>query len=308
MSSAHTSGDLPRQTLTMDISRSQDFVVLESQRIITMNTTSIVDFSLALSSSTTESTDSETSETRTVTVRNEAAFPAGFILLPTLPTFHPLNIPDLVRISIYQSSLRVAAETGSHTFVIPLPGTKNEPTIFAITGCDRQAAKEGRVLYCSDVVVLKAGLEAVEEGASSCRMTMPEGYEPCFVKDRADIKASSTPGSKLGGSWVSIQVDNSFRYPAPDGPFVGIGAPNPYNNSREIIPLCTWSAKPGHRYIFRADYRQWRMMQGLGKPGAIMVEVPDEKSTVFTFPDEKDEKLELIHGMDGTFSLPEREL
>jgi hypothetical protein len=54
-----------------------------------------------------------------------------------------------------------------------------------------------------------------------------------------------------------------------DKPFIGIGAPDPYN-PHNIIPVCTWLAEPGTLYVLKPKMNVWRVAQRAAKSGDII--------------------------------------
>jgi len=252
-------------------------------------------------------TDTAVTTTRTLTVRNFSSRPQSFVLLASPPAFVPLAVPSVTRHCVYQASLLVAAETGSHTFVIPVPGgqpdsdgiTTASGPIYAVTGCARQKPESGVRLFVSDVHALQEG-DGVGPG-ERCGMTMPEGYEAAFSKAKmAKDPDDDDPIANTKGI-VGIETDNSFDSTHQGHPFLGLGAPNPYN-VREIVPILTWDAVPGNTYLLRPNLHTWILARSTGEKGSIFEPTEGTGSVAVTFST-VESAVEAIFEKDGTFTL-----
>ncbi|OIW27827.1 hypothetical protein CONLIGDRAFT_682842 [Coniochaeta ligniaria NRRL 30616] len=244
---------------------------------------------------------------RTLTVRNYSSRPQSFVLLASPPTFAPLAVPDVVRHCVYQASLLVAPETGSHTFIIPLlggqpslegTGTASGP-VYAITGCARQKPDPGVTLFVSDVQTLQEG-DGVGPG-ERCRMTMPDGFEAAFSKQKMPADPDDEDPVVNSKGTVGIETDNSFDSTNPGYPFVGLGAPNPYN-PREIVPAVTWDAVPGNAYLVRPNLHTWIVARDTAEKGSIYDFAQSTKVETVSFT-AGDVAAEVIFEKDGTFTL-----
>lgn len=244
---------------------------------------------------------------RTLTVRNYSSRPQAFVLLANSPAFAPLAVPDSVRHCVYQSSLLVAAETGSHTFVIPVLGGHPDldgvgaaaGPIYAVTGCARQKPQAGVKLFVSDVHTLQEG-DGVGPG-ERCGMTMPEGYEACFSKKKMPKDPDDDDAIANSKGTVGIETDNSFDAANPGCPFIGLGAPNPYN-TREMVPIVTWDAVPGNTYLLQPRLHTWIVARDTAETGAVFELTEGTRSVGVTFTGSY-ASAEVIFEKDGTFKL-----
>lgn len=171
----------------------------------------------------------------TLMVRNRSSLAQPFLVFPALPSFGKFSVPEEVLTSTYQASLAVAPETGSTTFVFPssMAGIHNaeKPAgslVYAITGRAHAKMAPGLRLFATDYRALHPEAKGDLE-QSSCLMTMPDGFEPSFVKLGAE---GSTNANNFGDSMnemvvemvdsqrspagtIRISVDDSFSYPGP---------------------------------------------------------------------------------------------
>ncbi|KAB5583394.1 hypothetical protein GE09DRAFT_1247715 [Coniochaeta sp. 2T2.1] len=244
---------------------------------------------------------------RTLTVRNYSGRPQSFIILTSPPAFAPLSVPDVVRHCDYQASLLVAAETGSHTFILPVLGgqpgaddtvSKSGP-VYAVTGCARQKPEAGVPLFVSDVHTLQEG-DGVGPG-ERCVMTMPEGYEAAFFKGKMPKDLDDDDPVANSKGTVGIETDNTFDSTHPGYPFVGLGAPNPYN-PREIVPLVTWDAVPGNAYLIRPNLHTWIVARDTAEKGSIFDLTQSAKTQTVSFA-AGEVAAEVIFEKNGTFTL-----
>ncbi|KAB5585730.1 hypothetical protein GE09DRAFT_35641 [Coniochaeta sp. 2T2.1] len=244
---------------------------------------------------------------RTLTVRNYSRRPQSFVILASPPAFAPLSVPYVVRHCVYQASLQVAAETGSHTFVLPVlggqpgaddTGSKSGP-VYAITGRARQKPEAGVALFVSDTHTLQEG-DGVGPG-ERCAMTMPEGYEAGFskVKMPKDLDDDDPVANSKGT--VGIETDNTFNSMHPGYPFVRLGAPNPYN-PREIVRLVTWDAVPGNAYLIRPNLHTWIVARDTAEKGSIFELAQSAKTQTISFA-AGEVAAEVIFEKNGTFTL-----
>ncbi|KAH8906715.1 hypothetical protein BR93DRAFT_628408 [Coniochaeta sp. PMI_546] len=244
---------------------------------------------------------------RTLTIRNYSSRPQSFVLLASPPAFAPLAVPDVVRHCVYQASLLVAAETGSHTFIIPVLGgqTDLEATaaasrpVYAVTGCARQKPDPGVALFVSDVHALQEG-DGVGP-AERCRMTMPDGFEAAFSKAKMPNDPDDDDPVANSKGTVGIETDNSFDASCPGYPFIGLGAPNPYN-PREIVPIVTWDAVPGNAYLVRPNLHTWIVARDTAEKGSIYELTQSTKVETVSFTS-GDVAAEVIFEKNGTFTL-----
>ncbi len=83
-------------------------------------------------------------------------------------------------------------------------------------------------------------------------------------------------------------------------PFVGLGAPNPYDR-REIIPIVTWDAVPGSVFVFKPS-PIWYCSRGK----AVYAEITDvDYWSVKASIDLSDDELqkEVIYEKNGDFTV-----
>jgi hypothetical protein len=243
---------------------------------------------------------------RTLTVRNYSSRPQSFVLLASPPAFAPLAVPDIVRHCVYQASMLVATETGSHTFVIPIlggqagveDGAAAAGPVYAVTGSARQKPEAGVTLFVSDVHTLREG-DGVGPG-ERCVMTMPDGFEAAFSKAKMPKDPDDDDPVANSKGTVGIEVDNSFGF-NPHYPFVGLGAPNPYK-PREVVPLVTWDAVPGNAYLIRPNLHTWVVARDSAEKGAVFDLTQGTKTQAVSFA-AGDDATEVIFEKNGTFTL-----
>lgn len=247
---------------------------------------------------------------RTITVRNYTTRPQSFVLLASPPAsaaFSPLAVPDAVRLCVYQASLLVAAETGSHTFVMPVLGGQPDPEgtgaasgpVYAVAGCALQKPEAGLPLFVSDVHTLQPG-DGVGP-AERCGMTMPDGHDAAFTEAKMPLDPDDDDPVANSKGTVGIEVDNSFDSPHPAFPFVGLGAPNTYN-TREIVPIVTWDAVPGSVYLVRPDLHTWVVARGTAERGSIFELAPGTQALPVSFA-AGNGAAEVIFEKNGSFTL-----
>lgn len=161
-----------------------------------------------------------------ITVYNQSSSPQSFALLASKPTFIQSNkeTTDGLRIGVYQSSRRVAAETGSYTFSLPTgpPLSWADPfsdvkSVVIVTGRTRRKTNNTtQKLFSTDYVCL-----ATRETANRrCKMTMPTGDEPRFATTRELGSWAQMPRPNMEDGTVDIHVATTFDTNQPGALFV----------------------------------------------------------------------------------------
>ena len=84
-------------------------------------------------------------------------------------------------------------------------------------------------------------------------------------------------------------------------PFVGLGAPDPYNVNN-VIPIAIFEAQPGCTYSIRPNSR-YLIAAGTADPGQIVAIDPSTKLYILDFSDPSVLSAEVIHNENGTFSI-----
>lgn len=132
-------------------------------------------------------------------------------------------------------------------------------------------------------------------------MTMPDGYEAAFSKGNMPIDPDDDDPISNSKGTVGIETDNTFDAAHPGYPFVGLGAPNPYN-PRETVPIVTWDAVPGNAYLVRPHLHTWIVARDTAERGAIYELTQSTKVETVSFA-AADVAAEVIFEKNGSFTL-----
>ncbi|MCJ1400402.1 hypothetical protein MMC11_003607 [Xylographa trunciseda] len=226
----------------------------------------------------------------TIFVRNHSGRSQDYYLFADTPDL--LNKPADDKTKdwriVFQASLLLPSPHGSIVFPI-------KPSTVAICGTAKEKILPGVVIYPSDWQEVVVATDDSKGDHSA--VTMPMGGDAAF--DRAKFRKDSI---EQKGAFA-IAVDNSFRYPHPMSPFVGLGAPDPHKPDN-VVPLAIYGAEPSTTYCVLPNLR-FCVVAGTAEAGQI-VDITDlTKSDIIDLSTGSTISREVIHKNDGTFTVDE---